>query len=140
MNLPIISLWMPWAQWVMLGWKRIETRLHPRLQNLQGRIIGIHAAQRWDDSAMNAARPYLTEEQLWKSANFLKIGGCILGTVQALEHRELHANDSMHALIDCSATKRYGLVLADPKVVIEAIPARGHQGIWYHEIPVEVEK
>jgi hypothetical protein len=135
MNIPIISLWMPWANWVMLGWKRIETRTHPKLASLQGRTIGIHATQHWDKSAIDLARPYLSPEQLWKTANFLKIGGAILGTVQALEHRKLGSSDSMHALIDCGPdTNRWGIVLTAPRV-IEAIPARGYQGIWYHEIP-----
>jgi hypothetical protein len=117
----------------MLGWKRIETRLHPRLASLQGKVVGIHATQHWDSGAIDLAHRYLTEEQRLKTSRFLGIGGCILGTVQALEHRSLGRSDSQYALIDCESTKRWGLDLANPKV-IEAIPVRGKQGIWYYEV------
>jgi hypothetical protein len=135
-SVPIISLWMPWANWVMLGWKIVETRRHRRLATLAGRRIGIHATQHWDETAIDAARPYLTDEQLWRSSTFLRIGGAIIGTVQALDHRKLSGMDSRHALIDCETVERYGLVLTEPRV-IEAIPAKGKQGICYHNLEVE---
>ena len=130
-EIPIISLWMPWANWVMLGWKIIETRRHKRFAGLAGKRIGIHATQHWDESAIEAARPFLTEQQICNSYSFLKIGGAILGTVQGASHRLLMGNDSRHALIDCQNTQRYGLILLDPQT-IEAIPAKGKQGIWYY--------
>ncbi len=130
-TIPIISLWMPWANWVMLGWKTTETRLHRRLAGLAQRYIGIHATQKWDESAIDAARPYLTEEQLWETSTFLRIGGVILGTVYARCHGQLTDADSRSALIDCGTMQRFGLTLEQP-TLIEAIPARGKQGIWYY--------
>ena len=129
-SIPIISLWMPWANWVMLGWKIIETRRHRRFAGLAGKRIGIHATAKWDYGAIDAARPYLTEQRIFDSYSFFKIGGAILGTVQAAEHRRLDGKDSRHALIDCETVERHGLILLEPRI-IEAIPARGKQGIWY---------
>jgi hypothetical protein len=130
-SIPIISLWMPWANWVMLGWKKIETRTHERFAGLAGKRIGIHATQKWDDTALEAAKNYLTYDQYEKSQNFLRIGGAILGTVGASAHRLMQPRDAQWALIECSTVKRYGLCLYAPRV-IEAIPANGKQGIWYY--------
>ena len=129
-SLPVISLWMPWANWVMLGWKSIETRLHPRFAGLAGKRIAIHAAQKWDDNALATAKPYLTYEQHAQSEGFLHTGGAILGTVEVSAHRSLHEEDAKCALIECSSVQRYGLILYSPQI-IEAIPAKGRQGIWY---------
>lgn len=49
----VITLWQPWATWVVLGWKTIETRLHPRFASLAGQVIGIHAGLKFDDLAMD---------------------------------------------------------------------------------------
>jgi hypothetical protein len=46
--IPIISLWQPWAQWVALGWKLIESRTHNRFKSLLTKRIGIHASAKWD--------------------------------------------------------------------------------------------
>ena len=129
-SIPIISLWMPWANWVVLGWKGIETRLHKRFYGLVGKEIGIHATQKWDESALDAAKPYLWPPHWESTHSFLRIGGAIIGTVCVVDARELTADDSKRALIDCGNTKRHGLYLAYPKI-IEAIPAKGKQGIWY---------
>lgn len=128
-SIPIISLWMPWANWVMLGWKTIETRRHRRFESLAQRYIGIHAAQKWDESATEAARPYLTHWQIEQTKSFLRIGGAILGTVYARRTLCLRPEHSKAALIECYS-ERFGLLLENPKI-IEAIPAKGKQGIWY---------
>lgn len=135
-KLPVVSLWQPWAQWVMLGWKPIETRTHKRFASLVGKRVGIHYALKWDKGAIEAASNYMTQAQIEQTMGFLRIGGAICGTALVKEHRELTAEDSAAALIDCSSTKRYGLFLADIEV-IEAIPASGKQGIWYHEIKLD---
>jgi len=43
-----ISLWQPWAAWIALGWKSIETRTHGRFAQLKGERIAIHAAKKFD--------------------------------------------------------------------------------------------
>ena len=129
-RMPVISLWMPWANWVSLQWKPIETRLHKRFASLVGKRIGIHASCKWDGDAPELARKYLTEAQLLQTEGFLHIGGAIICTALVTEFRKLTSEDSAAALIDCGSVERYGLILEDVQI-IEAIPCKGRQGIFY---------
>lgn len=145
MTYPIISLWQPWAQWVALGWKTIETRTHHKFAGLAGKRIAIHAALKWDKSAIEAARPYLSNEQLaahlgaytgaepvMMASTGAVIGarGNVICTAFVKEHRALGPADAKAALIECESVPRFGLVLEDIQI-IQFIPARGKQGIWY---------
>lgn len=138
MDYPIISLWQPWAQWVALGWKTIETRTHAKFKGLAGKRIGIHAAQRWDKDAHHLAQPFLTAEQLTATkfppygllAAFADAPGKVICTAFVKEHKALSVADEQAALIECESTMRFGLVLEDIQL-IPFIPARGKQGIWY---------
>ena len=118
-----ISLWQPWAQWIILGWKTIETRLHPRFEKLAGKRIGIHAAHCWDRQGITAAREYLTPEQISQTYEMLaarkRDGG----------HRLTEPEDAPRALIECE-THRYGLFLRDHLKFSTPIPAIGRQGIF----------
>jgi hypothetical protein len=132
---PIITLWMPWANWVAQGWKTIETRTHMRFACLKGKRIGIHAGLKWDKNALNLACPYLTLEQdistqTWYQNGKWMAGGTILCTSFVEDFRLLRNEDSKEALIECE-TKRYGLVLKDIVLLNPPIPCRGSQGIWY---------
>ena len=134
-RIPVISLWQPWCFWVALGWKKIETRTHSRFANLVGKTIGIHAAQKWDNNWLAEAREYLTNEQIHETMDFLHIGGIILCTAKVLGHRTLTNEDSQDALIDCGGEiKRYGLILEEVNV-IEGIPCKGRQGVFYADVP-----
>lgn len=135
MLIPVISLWNPWAIWVGLGWKKIETRTHQRFASLVGKTIGIHSALKWDEGAIQAARPWLTEAQIYQTQKMLRVGGAICWTAFVSEHRELNPIDNPSALIDCTHITRYGLFLRDLNA-IELIPCRGKQGIWYHDVPL----
>lgn len=131
-----ITLWQPWAQWVMLGWKEIETRTHPRFQGLARERIGIHAALKWDSSAIEAARSFLSEEQITATRRMPDDfeGGKVLGTVSVVESRWLSADDSKLALIECG-TRRHGLVLREPELFSQPIAAQGGRGIWKFVFP-----
>ena len=133
MVVPVISLWNPWAIWVGLGWKKIETRTHERFKGLVGKQIGIHSALKWDDTALELAGEYLSEDQRIQTRGFLRVGGAICWTAYVTAHRELDPLDSKAALIDCEHVTRYGLFLSDV-TMIEVIPCKGKQGIWYHEL------
>lgn len=132
MLIPVISLWQPWASWVALGWKGIETRTHNRFSSLVGKTIGIHAALKWDVNAVRIAWDFLSGEQRRKTEEFLRVGGAIICTAHVAEHRRLELGDAPRALIEC-VTPRWGLVL-DKIQAKEAIPVRGKQGIWYFEV------
>jgi hypothetical protein len=133
---PVITLYGPWANWIALEWKTIETRLHDQFACLLGRRIGIHLGRRWDETALKAAAPYLTDQQLRDSRSLRSEGGVILCTAHVHQVAPLAARHSRAALIDCGAVRRWGLFL-DNIEVIEPIPCSGKQGIWRHEIPAK---
>jgi hypothetical protein len=142
-KMPIISLWLPWAAWVVLGWKTIETRKHTRFKKLKGFRIGIHAANKWDKTALPAAYNYLTNEQieLTRTGLFmhLPLGGKLIGSVLVKEEGMLNANHSAGALFDLGAVDkpRHGLFLTDPKKLVTPIPMKGFQGLWYAKVQGE---
>lgn len=129
-QLPVISLWMPWANWVAVGWKTIETRTHKRFASLKGKRIGIHASVKWDKDALDLAARYLAGWQIAQTDKFLRIGGGIICTAHVQDFRPLNDYDEDEALIECSSVQRYGLILEDVEQ-IPVIPCRGKQGIWY---------
>jgi hypothetical protein len=133
MIIPCITLWEPWASWIVLGWKTIETRNHSLFAVLEGKTIGIHAGRRWDRDAVTLAFPFLTKEQRVNMVE-VAIRSAIIGTAKVIEHRRLTVTDSKRALIDCSSTLRYGLIL-DEIIRFDPIPVKGKQGIWYYDLP-----
>ena len=138
-----ISLWQPWASWVIVDAKSIETRLHNRFAGLKGQRIGIHATakpsrrvsyERTQD-AKDAALHYWppsTEEQakVWRMSSWMYPFGAVLGTAFVQDTRKLTGADSKDALIDCGSVQRYGIILSDVFRFEEPIPAKGAQGIW----------
>ncbi len=136
-KLPCISLWEPWASWVMLGWKTIETRTHDRFRTLEGRTIGIHASKRWDWRAVEAARKWLTLDQqdiTHDVRKWAQTHGRILCTAKVNDFRpSLSFFDEPAAMIECSSTDRSGLILVDvkPLPILNAPIIKGGQGIFY---------
>jgi hypothetical protein len=130
-----ISMYQPWATWLVLGWKSIETRTHPKLRCLVGKRVLIHAAKRYDPFALLAARPYLTEEQFHLSLNFSDSPrGFIIGSALAFDFQALGREHEKGALIECE-TRRFGLFFDSPRP-ITPIFYRGHQGIFNVEMDV----
>jgi len=126
---PVITLYQPWATWIMRGWKTIETRTHDRFACLENQRILIHAGQITDMSAFN--NPYLTNEQLQYKPKEI-INGFILGSAFVSDFKELTTNAAQHALIECE-TKRYGLFLEKIEHWSVPIQAKGSMGIWYFD-------
>lgn len=118
MILPAITLYQPWATWIMRGWKTIETRTHNRFGCT-------------DASAIN--NPYLTKEQLLHDADEM-VNGFILGKVFVKSFGKLSSIDSQKALIDCGNTERFGLHLSEIEKFKEPIPVKGEMGIWYFNL------
>ncbi len=140
----IITLWQPWASFIALGWKTIETRTHNKFKVLVGHTIGIHASNTWDKDWNELAGPYLTQMQR-EEVGYIKnlfddghLRGEILCTAHVNMHRIVKQSESNKALIFCSdkfLDSRYGLFLTDIKPIV-ATPAKGKQGIWnYPFIP-----
>ncbi len=132
-----ITLCQPWASWISLGWKTIETRTHQRFASLVGQQIAIHAGKRWDKEAIEVARPWLSDSQILATPFFQKVSGVVVCTVCVHNHIELSAAHSRPAKIDCEYTRRYGLILYDVRRMKTLVPARGRQGIWNIDLPEE---
>jgi len=133
----VITLWQPWAQWVALGWKTIETRTHDRFACLKGQIICIHAGLKWDPMAQELAYRYMTVQQEIVTDNRFgmtlgDVSGKIIATVFVRAFRKLEPCDSQAALIECK-TPRWGLILESPILLPQPIAVRGKQGIWHYE-------
>lgn len=128
--LPVITLYQPWATWIMRGWKTIETRTHNRFAGLMGKHILIHAGQTTDGSAIN--NPYLTKEQLLLNPDEV-INGYILGSAFVRAFGKLSSIHSEKALIECD-TLRFGLYLTDVQKLESPIKEQGSMGIWYYDM------
>lgn len=123
-----ISLWQPWASWVDLGWKPIETREHNYFKSLVGQRILIHAAKKWDERAFRMAWNYLSPKQIHATQAFKGLHG-LLCTAFVKEHRYLHIKDSALALCACD-NNLYGLILEDIQRLKKPIAWKGSQGIF----------
>lgn len=132
MKYPVISLWQPWAQFVMMGWKTIETRTHTRFRNLNQQRILIHAGAKWDDHWHMMASKFMTQEQINQTPFMRYHTPRIICAADVHDFGELYLTDEKLALIEC-ATKRYGLYLSSIKKIEPVIYIKGQQGIWYHE-------
>lgn len=140
--LACISLWRPWADWVSLCWKQIETRTHKRLYCLDGVRIGIHASLKWDNNAMRAARRFMLPcqiKQMETMSEFDGRSGTILCTAIAQFPRQLGHEHSKFAMIECEGDPiRYGIDLVDVAHSPIAGKVRGGQGIFYVPLPTIV--
>lgn len=134
---PVITLYQPWATWVMRGWKTIETRTHNRFGCLQYKTILIHAGKTTDRSDAVTTNKYLTPQQMYESEE--TPNGVILGSVYVDDFRQLNQRHSKDSLIECESTRRFGLFLRDIKIFDEPIPERGSVGIWYFDMKNKVK-
>src|ERR1700741_2408733 len=126
---PVITLYQPWATWIVEGWKTIETRTHDRFKCLVGKTILIHAGATYDQSPFRyaAERNYLSHKAIDVPQ------GCILGRAYVSSSRILNYNDAHKALIECD-TKRYGLFLREIVKFENPIYTKGQMGIWYYDM------
>lgn len=131
MILPVITLYQPWATWIMREWKTIETRTHNRFGCLLGKTILIHAGQTTDAAAIN--NPYLTKEQLMYEPDEV-VNGFILGSVFVKSFGKLSSIHSEKSLIDCENTERWGLYLSKIEKFKDVIPVKGEVGVWYFDM------
>lgn len=135
---PVITLYQPWATWIMRGWKTIETRTHNRFECLLNQRVLIHAGKITDDSYYAVKNPYLTKEQLLYAPDEM-VNGAILGMANVIEFGKLGDTHSKSALIDSGITERFGLFLADVHKFHEPIPCKGSMGIWYYDLENKVK-
>ena len=132
---PVITLYQPWATWIMREWKTIETRTHNRFACLNKRTILIHAGLTTDKSDLVVKNPYLAPEQIIQAPEEV-INGHILGKAYVYNYSELNILNSWKSLIDCglAAPLRYGLFLENIEILDIPIKESGEMGIWYYDL------
>ena len=130
-----ISMYQPWAQWVALGWKTIETRRHNKLACLarRGKRIVIQAADRWDPHWQAKSFEFLNDEQFnetWSAEKDNKWPrGALICTVDVVGHMEnMISNEINNQEALCDIGGLCGLFLKDV-YRFNPIPWKGHQGI-----------
>lgn len=128
---PVITLYQPWATWIMRGWKTIETRTHARFVSLLNKEFLIHAGQKTDNSDYAIKNPYLTKEQILHDPDEM-CNGFILGKVFCYDFMHLSEMDAKDALIECE-TDRYGLFLEKVNKFEKPLYCKGEMGIWYYD-------
>lgn len=131
--LPAITLYQPWATWIIRAWKTIETRTHNRFSSLVNQTILIHAGMTTDGSDYTIHNPYLTREQIMHNPDEM-LNGCILGSAHVHRFQLLEGKHSKDALINCHITQRWGLFLKDIHKFETPIPVKGEMGIWYFDM------
>lgn len=138
MIIPCISLHLPWAMWIPWGWKKIETRRHRKFACLEGRRIGIHAAHKWDISALDLARPWLSWEQIYETMNKIQRKeprpyGVVCTAMVTRFLPELVPEHSSGALCPCTA-ELSGLLLSGIEILDRPINIPGGRGIFYADL------
>lgn len=122
-KIPVITIYQPWATYIIKGLKTIETRKHDRYKNLKNKIVLIHAGQKIDEEGIKLN--LISEHEIIK--------GAILGSAYIYDCRWLTGSEieNKQALVD--TTNRYGLFLDNIKVFEKPIFIKGKMGIWYYE-------
>ena len=136
-----ISLWQPWATFVSLEWKTIETRTHERFRGLVGQRIAIHAAKKIDTSGN--WRNFLSWENFQNDAtdylNIKKVSGTILCTATVATARwapkyvNFPEREDWNKKALCHVAGKFCLFLEDINPIMTRIEVRGRQGIF--EVP-----
>lgn len=138
---PAITIMQPWATWIALGLKTVETRSHKRFARLVGKRIAIHAGKKFDTDGYSTGialmtpqhRARLDSSPLPYTDLYRHSAVIALATVEAfspargLDDRALRYCGSM-----------WGLWLVDVEP-IGPYPVRGHQGIWTWTVPEEMQ-
>ncbi len=132
-----ITLWQPWATFIALGYKKVETRSWPTTYRGP---IAIHAAKRRMTHYERERMAYL-EARYRLNASYplgvivctATLTDCVRMTDDLIERQgytELHLGDWRPG--------RYAWFLRDIKRLDPPVPARGAQGLWEWE-PEEEE-
>jgi len=131
-----ITIHQPWAYWIAVGYKTIETRLNDRFKGLVGERIDIHAGQKHDSNAHRFAFQFLPKENgpfLERKNYQLLMPGAIICTAFVESAKWLNGGHSESALIECKYTQRFGLFLTDIQKIKKPIFYKGRQGIFHIE-------
>lgn len=129
-----LTLWQPWAHFVVRGEKLIENRPWEPPASIWGRRFAIHAGKRWDGDRAKLIFDLAGREVLRNECAF----GAVIGTVE-LVNIVASTNEAEEA---CPGHGKwffgpFGWVLKDAQLC-DPIPCRGYQKLW--NLPKEIEE
>lgn len=133
-----ITLYEPWATFIAMGLKTIETRIHDRFKCLVGERIAIHAGKKYDPRALYIAFGILAANGQDLPGSIRPRSGEVVCTVYCWRSKWLDTQDSRESLFDCSRGDRFGIFLSDIEIVNDDTIVKGHQGIWNWSMPETV--
>lgn len=137
---PAITIKQPWAAWIALGIKTVETRKHRRFTWLHGKRIAIHAGKKFDHEGYWFGRELMMQDQRDQTIftpsfyDRLYPRGVViaLATVEAFSSAE-----GLESAALCDCTGLWGLRFKDVHQ-IGPHPARGQQGVWTWTAPEDL--
>ncbi len=137
MNLPVISLWQPYASLVFRNIKKHETRGKPIPPKHVGKVVGIHATAKFPPlSKISEELHELCMEEFGCGYNFSLPQGCILGTVRlgaSVPTATALAHDNEDRICGIWTPGRFAWPLSEVTLYEKPIYINGRQGWWYYE-------
>ena len=141
-----ITLWQPWATFIALKWKTIETRTHSRFKSLVGQRIAIHAGRTVDRWGIwfDFLPPDLDILKANNIETLITISrGTIVCTATITAARwapnvDFMEREEWDRKAMCEVASKYCMFLEDIKPFNKKIPFRGSQGIF--NVPDELIK
>ena len=141
-----ITLWQPWATFVAIKWKTIETRTHQRLKLLARQRIAIHASKKID--RLGAWTDYLPPDtSVLQATNMEGLINMSCGTIVCTAtvsavmwapNVDFVEREEWNEKAMCEVAGKFCLFLEDIKPLKNRIPFRGRQGIF--NVPDELIK
>ena len=140
MKIPAITVWQPWASLIVCGIKTVENRPWKPPLKIIGEWIAIHAGRAVDRHAMEF---HFDNERVRQSISetnpFPK--GVLLGIAfLSAFYEPAKEQQIIWKLSDLEWWEReyFGWVFRRPRILKNPISTKGRQGIWYAEIPEEI--
>lgn len=133
-----VSLWQPWASFIAIGAKTVETRSWPAPQSIIGTRVGIHAAKTLKGIDLARSNPDLWERYVELYRRSLDEPGLLpFGAIVATAVIEacVPVERLIPDLFGDYSPGRYGWVLSGIEKLAAPVPAKGRQGIFTVEMP-----
>lgn len=154
-NYKVLTLWQPWASFLVHGVKKIETRPSPTSWTAEKGVYLIHAASRWTKEQIDISISYPFADELLKLGyEFFKgkaMGlplGQIIGAIEVTECKKIIYNNSddfvnTYAKLEDGIiinqpeesfgdyrSGRYAWLTQNPRILKTPIPYKGGQGYY----------
>ena len=160
MTTPVITLWQPWATFVIYGGKMIENRGWAPPKKIMGKVNGIHAGKTFEKDIIEGMRddddPFFKEalRKCESACGHPSEGprGKIIGTAflkgylhqengKNIYHRfggkvfEIAPEKLPEKVLRWWDSHQYGWHYVNVRPLKKPIPAKGKQGIWNFDLP-----